>query len=536
MSANSLIQCIPKSLLDDLRQGRWLPIIGAGFSTNAAIPDGRPPVAWAELGRELSEDVDGLGSDAPVLEVLSAYEHGFGRVDLVDRTARLIRVHDAKPGPTHLAFARVGFIDVITTNFDNLLERAYEAVGKGCMPVIDETQLSAPNRYAGPRLIKMHGDIGHPDRLVLTEDDYDDFLRKYPLLATSITAMFVDRTTVLVGYSLDDPDTRQLLALVKSRLGKLARPMWAIQVAAPEHVVKRYERRGVKVINLPAIRDKSVGQQLEQLFEELGQHWRSSLPESSVSNDDRVAADLRVPGEPSRMCYFAIPLGLVPWYRDVIFPLVEERGMVPVTARDVLTPPGTVANKVDALIERAAMVVVELGGSYSDYEASLAIAQKPSEAVLLVVEEGGLTPANLTSYRMLQRPKHLEADPSEFVEVFAKWISEWHRQRSAITGEPERLLEHREYGAALISAVSLLEVTLNERLATPLETASSRPTSIRKMLREGQRQGLLAEAPELELIEQAVTTRNEVLHRGRKVTSTQAKLFVSAIRTFVDRL
>lgn len=493
-------------------------------------------MAWAELGKELAADVDGLDPDAPVLEVLSAYEHGFGRVDLVDRTARLIRVHDAKPGPAHLAFARIGFADVITTNFDYLLERAYESVGKGCMPIVDETQLSTPNRYTGPRVIKMHGDINHPSRLVITEDDYDAFLQAYPLLATSVTAMFVDRTTVLVGYSLDDPDTRQLLNVIKRRLGKLARPLWTIQVAAPPHIVKRYERRGVKVINLPATRGRSVGDQLEQLFEELGQHWRDSLPESSVSTDDRVAADLRVPNEPSRMCYFAIPVGLLAWYRDVVFPVAEEHGLVPVTARDVLTPPGTAANKVDALIERSAIAVVELSDSANDYEASVALARKPVGSVLLVVEEGKPIPANLRTYHVIRRPSTLEAEPARFIDMANTWLSQSQAQRSNRAGEPERLLQHREYGAALISAVSLLEETLNDLLSAPFEKRASRPSSLRLTLREAHDRGLFVGAPEFELIEQAVSARNEVLHRGRQVTRPEAKLYVSAIRVFVDRI
>jgi len=403
------------------------------------------------------------------------------------------------------------------------------------MPVWDEAQLSTPNRYAGPRVVKMHGDIHHPDRLVLTEDDYDNFLHSYPLLATSITAMFIDRTAVLIGYSLDDPDTRQLLALVKRRLGRLTRPMWTIQVDAPPHIVSRYERRGVKVINLPAIRGRSIGDQLEQLFIELGQYWRESVPESSVSSDDRVAADLRVPSEPSRMCYFAIPLELVPWYRDLVFPVVERRGMVPVIARDVLTPPGTVVNKVDALIERSAVVVVELGGQFSDYEASLAIARKPAGSVLLVTEEETGLPSNLRSYPHLIRSEGTEAQPEYFIEMFETWLTASQPRRSDGSGEPERLLHHREYGAAVISAVSMLEVTLNQQLSDS-SRPSSKPTSIRVLLRDARTLELVQDPDEYRLLEEAVSARNEILHRGRRVSGTDARRYVAAIRNVVERV
>ena len=93
-----------------------------------------------------------------------------------------IRAHDAKPGDVHLAFARIQFKDLVTTNFDALLETAYENVDKRPFPVVDESQLSAENLYPGPRIVKLHGDLAHPDRMVLTEADYDSFLIEKPSL------------------------------------------------------------------------------------------------------------------------------------------------------------------------------------------------------------------------------------------------------------------------------------------------------------------------------------------------------------------
>lgn len=531
----SLIDRVPRHLLDELVEGSWLPIVGAGFSRNAIIQRGDAPVSWPELGAALRRDIDGTDSTSGTLEVISAFEHAFGRVALVDRTAGLIRAHDAKPGAAHLAFARVGFTNVITTNFDFLLERAYEQIGKGCLPVVDETQLSTPNRYAGPRLVKFHGDVNHPASMVITEDDYDQFLQTFPLLATSVTAMLVERTGILLGYSLDDPDTRQLLALIKRRLGRMYRPLWTIQVGALNHVIHRYERRGVKVINLPMVSGLSVGDVLEKFFTELAQYWRDRLPEKSVSTDDRVTADFRVPKEPSRICYFAIPATLIGWYRDFIFPEVEANGLVPVTARDVLSPPGTISAKLDTLISRAAYVVAEIGDQSSEYEVALATAQKSEKNVLLVKSElQASVPPELRS-TVLTRPARFEANPDEFVRRFREWISSVSPKGGTDNADPERLISHREFGAALISAVSLLEVTLSERFAAD-ERDSPRPTPLRSMLKEAERQGLFASLDEKQTIEEAVNRRNQTLHTTTVVPAADSRRLVKAIRQFVDRL
>jgi hypothetical protein len=367
---------VPGPLLEELNRGRWLPIIGAGFSKNAEIPGGNTPPDWKELGVALARDVAGLEYNNP-LDTISAYEQAFGRVALVDTVSRLIRVHDAQPGRAHVAFARLGFQNVVTTNFDMLLERAYDDANRPCLPLVEEAQLSARNPYPGPRLLKLHGDVHHPHRLVLTEDDYDQFLQANPILATSLGALLIDHTAVMVGYSLDDPDMRQLLTLIKARLGKLARPLWTIQVNCPPHVVSRYERRNVRVINLPHSDKLSYGEQLAELFDALRDYWTTEVIEESQSTNERALADLQLPMRSSRVCYFAVPLKLLGLYREFFFPVVEQYGFVPVAARDVLTPPGTEATKIDALINRAVLVVIDVSGKYSWFEAGLAFQNRP---------------------------------------------------------------------------------------------------------------------------------------------------------------
>ncbi len=52
----------PKSLLDDLVTGKWLPVIGAGMSLNATVPAGRKMPLWAAMGQELTDELDDFAS------------------------------------------------------------------------------------------------------------------------------------------------------------------------------------------------------------------------------------------------------------------------------------------------------------------------------------------------------------------------------------------------------------------------------------------------------------------------------------------
>jgi hypothetical protein len=247
--ATKHLQNFPRPLLDDLVAGRWLPIVGAGFSRNAVLPQGKTMPLWNDLGELLAGDLGDYAATS-ALDAISAYEHEFSRPKLMERLTELLLVDTARPGKAHKAFCEIPFDLVCTTNFDFLLERQYESVPRHCTPLVDEDQLSINLREAGVGLLKLHGDLHHPTRMVVTETDYDKFLDKYPLLATFLANLLITRTAVMIGYSLDDPDFRQVWQIVGERLGRHRRTAYTVSVRAKRTDITRFERRGVHVINI----------------------------------------------------------------------------------------------------------------------------------------------------------------------------------------------------------------------------------------------------------------------------------------------
>jgi hypothetical protein len=74
--------------------------------------------------------------------------------------------------------------------------------------------------------------------------------------AAKVANQLITKTAVFIGYRLEDPDFRQIWHVVFDRLGRTRRKAYTIAVNARAADVARYERRGVKVINLPGPRDK----------------------------------------------------------------------------------------------------------------------------------------------------------------------------------------------------------------------------------------------------------------------------------------
>jgi len=97
--------------------------------------------------------------------------------------------------------------------------------------------------------------------------------------------------------------------------------------------------------------------------------------------------------------------------------------------------------------------------------------------------------------------------------------------------EPGRLLEAKEYRAAVISAMTLLETNLRHRLTKTPRDAARRPMSMRQLLDLAREQGLI----DLDYgrLSEWTKIRNDAVHTGRPVSRNEAKLVVEGVERIV---
>ncbi|MFD9663488.1 SIR2 family protein [Rhodococcus sp. NPDC059968] len=528
--ADSLLSLVPPPILEDLVAGRWMPIVGAGLSKNASIASGAPPVDWRTLGTKLAEEISNFDFEN-TLDTISAYEHAYGRVATVARVAELVRVHDAVPGSVHLAFAKINFERVITTNFDLLLEKAYDLAHKSCLPILEEFQLTTVNPYIGPSVLKLHGDVHHPHKMVLTEEDYDGFLEKNPLFVTYLAASLIDHTAILIGYSLDDPDTRQILALLKNRLGSMVRPLWVVTVNASTHAVSRFERRGVRVINLPLVDGDDYGDVLKRFFTEIDEYWRREAISASRSTNEATLIDLSLPGQDSNSCFVSVPYRLVSTYRPIIDEAFRGLEVTPIFPEDVFTPGETVQVKLNALLSRAKMAIFDISSPGVISEAILALSTKDPDSILLIADPAVGLPFDIARHRVIMRDDVYE-DPERLISAIRAWlISSQHITMIDEGEESERLFQQGEYRSALIMATSRLEQELRSKLEDLDD--SNRPRSVIRLIDQFATENNIDRAA-VNDVRGAITLRNLALHEGRKVTRDEAAHSMEAVSRFLD--
>jgi hypothetical protein len=219
-----------------IRVGECVLFLGAGL--HAPAPAGspfrypeaqRPPIGPA-LSHELADrcgfDEQLPGQDRGNLQrVALAYEIAFSRARLVSAVDDAVQV-GKKPSPMLRAIARMDFPVVITTNYDQLFEKALRDAGKEPRVVIYSPRLEATPNYRKPTpespiLYKIHGCISKPETIVITDEDYIGFILRmsrnddFDPLPRRLKVQLTDWTTLFVGYSLMDFNLRLLFKTLR---------------------------------------------------------------------------------------------------------------------------------------------------------------------------------------------------------------------------------------------------------------------------------------------------------------------------------
>ncbi|NLD93980.1 MAG: SIR2 family protein [Fibrobacter sp.] len=525
--SEKLIELFPKPLLTDLIAGRWLPVIGAGLSRNAINTTEKELPMWDELGRIFSGELQDYSYTNPI-DAISAYEHEYGRPKLIEKLTEALLIHECRPGDAHKAFCKIPFDLVCTTNFDFLLERQYEITPRSCTPLIDEDQLSIGIRSTSVALLKFHGDLNHPKRMVATEKDYDRFLDQFPLLATFVSNLLITRTAVLIGYSLDDPDFRQLWQVINDRLGSSRRVAYVILVGAKPADIARFDRRGVKVINLPGQKNR-YGQILAEAFTEIGEYWRDNVIPASQIKDERSLQQLSLPrSAQTRLCFFSIPLKLQSIYRERIFPIVIEAGFIPMTADDVVTPGENWMAKIEAIIERSNLLVVDASTQSTKFELKLAQTKLEENRVLVIVDKSDQLQSELLKVQTVVRADASDFENSIFIGKIRDWFMDAaNRFSNSLIDEPSRLLAVKEYRAAVISAISILEIFFREKVLITADVGR-RPLQMRQMIEIAMQNGQLGNISSKEVFHW-VDIRNQAVHTQKQVTKIEAEKIIKGI-------
>lgn len=199
-----------------LLDGRLILFVGAGISLqakNTVTPDKRMPL-WRELAQSVAtschEELSNYGGD--LFDLFDSIAQKNSRRVLEDAIRKIISENEYEPSELHLTLARLPWVRVYTTNYDNLLQRSF----KEHYPIVSEGDFELLSRPISeqPKLIHLHGTFANMH--TLSGEDYARWPERHPRAMNRIVSDGSEHSFLFLGYSNSDPHFRHtILPLIR---------------------------------------------------------------------------------------------------------------------------------------------------------------------------------------------------------------------------------------------------------------------------------------------------------------------------------
>ncbi|MCD5461900.1 SIR2 family protein [Lactobacillus delbrueckii subsp. bulgaricus] len=231
-----------KIIKDAMLNKNLVLFVGAGVSKNSGMP------LWSEAVDQIAKAVGVDPKKFDNLKIPQFYYNDRGKKEYTQFMKQIFRYGDVlKPCEIHNQIVDFDLDTIITTNYDNLIEQAFQNRNQVIQPICQDSDLS----YAQPgkELIKMHGDFEH-DNFVLKEDDYLNYSENFKLIENYVKSLVGSKVILFIGYSFSDPDTKQIFTWVKNTLKDDAQRAYMLEVGQnfDRNVEQYYRNLGVNVI------------------------------------------------------------------------------------------------------------------------------------------------------------------------------------------------------------------------------------------------------------------------------------------------
>jgi len=238
----------------DSGRGRASVMVGTGFSRNAVplFGDRQPIPLWGDLAASMAAEVwprEQSRRSVDALVLAEYYERLHNRTSLDDFLRREIRDPEFLPGRLHVLLMALPWVDVFTTNYDTLLERASRQVVERRYTVVEsQGDLSSARQ---PRIIKLNGSFPSHRPFIITQEDFRTYPVKFAAFVNTVQQAIMETAVCMIGFSGDDPNFQAWTGWVRDNLGSAAPPVYHCDTLDLD-VARRsyYEARNIRPIDL----------------------------------------------------------------------------------------------------------------------------------------------------------------------------------------------------------------------------------------------------------------------------------------------
>ena len=225
-----------------MRDNKLVIFVGAGASVKSGLP------LWCDALKKIGNHLEGINiKEFDNLAIPQFYFNARGEKEYNELMKDIFMYDDKKPNEIHELIVKLNPFSVITTNYDNFIERTF--VDKGEFLDVVKRDNDIPYVKTDRLIIKMHGGFDH-NNFVLKEDDYLSYSNNFPLIETYVKALMAKNVILFIGYSYTDPDTRQIMSWVKRILGRDHQRAYLLEASKPHNPNNEdyYKNLGVNIL------------------------------------------------------------------------------------------------------------------------------------------------------------------------------------------------------------------------------------------------------------------------------------------------
>lgn len=218
-----------EKLFELIRREEVVLFAGAGLSRYAGYPSGKAltKIIYEDLSKSEKREISSKNSLSKLTKDYSNLKDG-NRDRLISLLKQIFVETKPKSIDTHNLIARIPhFNDIITTNYDNLFEIAFE---NNLNKYLQSEDLPIHNKNL-VNFYKIHGDLSRPDSIIISDDDYS---LKYFTDQTNneywgaIKNYFITKNIVFIGYNLDDPNIYSIFRVISDKFKNVMRKAYFI--------------------------------------------------------------------------------------------------------------------------------------------------------------------------------------------------------------------------------------------------------------------------------------------------------------------
>lgn len=208
--------------------------MGAGGSCDAGYPN------WSNLFTPFAEALDvKIDDSTDFYKLAQYYSNNYGGAELRKRINEKINRNNLK-SPLMNELINVGFSNIWTTNFDNIIERNYQNQDILINKVFRDSDFSNIDLNKRINIFKMNGDISNIDDIVATQGDYEKYVDTHRIMLMFFKRELISSTFLFIGYSFTDHLVLDCLSEITRYLGNSTNYHYTIMIIHPENPYFRY--------------------------------------------------------------------------------------------------------------------------------------------------------------------------------------------------------------------------------------------------------------------------------------------------------